>query len=223
MTIVDATDDDESQIASKIRELVSAPSAARLVELYYDPDRPFAGRTFDQLGGGPLVEPNRFTEADLLAVSLLDVPFPPKAVRRLLGDEALIATLSRLLGEVPADVDLWDIERAALEAADMAWDQLVRLKGVGPVRAGKLLARKRPRVIPIWDDVVEATVGETHGDWWSVLGRCLREELGLRARVEELRPDTSVSTIRTLDVLIWMTRGRSDNAKAARAEVGMRR
>ena len=89
----------------------------------------------------------------MLAV-FLDVPIPPRAVRRLLADEALIATMDRLLKKVPTDADLWEVERGVLEAADQAWAELVKLRDVGPVRAGKLLARKRPRVVPIWDDVV---------------------------------------------------------------------
>ena len=159
----------------------------------------------------------------MLAVSLLDVPIPPRAVRRLLEDEALIATMDRLLNEVPTDADLWEVERGVLEAADQAWAELVKLQDVGPVRAGKLLARKRPRVVPIWDDVVATVVGETHGDWWSVLKCCLQHELDLRTRIDELRPAASVSVIRTLDVIIWMTRSRSDNAAIARAEAGLRR
>lgn len=222
MAIVGATEEDARQVASAILEVVTAPAAGRLVELDYDPDQPFAGGTFDDRGGGALSAPNSITEADLLAVSLLDVPFPPTAVRRLLGDDTLITAMNRLLKKVPTNADLWDVERAVLEAADQAWAELVKLPGVGPVRAGKLLARKRPRVVPIWDDVVAAAVGEMRGDWWSVLKRCLQQELDLRTRIDALRPAASVSVIRTLDVLIWMTRGSSDNATAARAEAGMR-
>lgn len=40
---------------------------------------------------------NQFTEADLLAVSLLDVPFGPLAVRRILTEERLIAEVRRAL------------------------------------------------------------------------------------------------------------------------------
>jgi hypothetical protein len=55
--------------------------ATKLVAAFFDPARPFAGATFDTLPDNP---PNTFTASDLVAVSLLDVRFEPRAVRQAL-------------------------------------------------------------------------------------------------------------------------------------------
>ncbi len=74
--------------------------------------------------------------------------------------------------------------------------------------AGKLSARKRPRLIPVWDRVVWCALGRPAGAWvW--LDELLRKKDGPVAReLDKLRREAglpaNISLLRTLDVIIWM-------------------
>ncbi len=74
--------------------------------------------------------------------------------------------------------------------------------------AGKLLARKRPRLVPVYDEVVRCAVRSPRG-FWIWLHEQLRANGGLLAdRLAKLRADagldTTVSLPRILDVVVWM-------------------
>jgi hypothetical protein len=193
--------------AQRIDAELDDDSLPRLVHTYYDPDEPFAGHTFDD-GDNP---PNRFTAGDLLALTTLDVACGPIAIRSLLHGEHW----SRLLGGVPAGVDLWDADDGALNAATSLWEALTKLPGVGSTTAGKLLARKRPRLIPIWDSVVEEVLQPEPGTFWTSMREALGDQVRrhrIDALAEGIHPHPT--TLRTLDVAIWMRHGRSRNVRA---------
>jgi hypothetical protein len=80
--------------------------------------------------------------------------------------------------------------------------------GVGWVTAGKLLARKRPSLIPVYDDVVRCAF-----DWpkeiWTALRDALRQDGGsFRAVLEDLIKRAGIpaetTPLRALDVVLWM-------------------
>lgn len=79
----------------------------------------------------------------------------PRAALEILDTQR--AALNGLLKGIPADLDL-DLAGPEVvgpdSAASHAWHQLFEIKGVGWVTAGKLLARKRPRLIPVYDQLV---------------------------------------------------------------------
>lgn len=186
-----------------------------LVATYFDPRSRFAGSTFDAL---PPVEPDRLTPSDLLATGLLDVPFGPRAVRVLLEDER--EALERQLARIPHDVDLWDATDEQLAPAHDLWGSLkVSLKGlgVGPTRRSKLLARKRPRLVPVVDSTIRAALEIGHrDDSWRVLRRALGEDDGVLVElIEGLRPEgvlpETVSTLRILDAALWMNLSNSQH------------
>jgi hypothetical protein len=119
--------------------------------------------------------------------------------------------LSELLQAVPADLDLADADAshaAPGSPADQAWHLLRDQPDVGWVTAGKLLARKRPRLIPVYDRVVRCAVGRPASFWLS-LHAALREDDGaLHRALSDLReaaglPET-VSALRVCDVAVWM-------------------
>ncbi len=201
-------------VGQRLDEIL-APPAADLVAEYFDPQGPFAGDTFDTLGSNDWASVDI---DDLLAITLLDVNVGPLALRRLLGDQR--DGVSRLLAKVKPEVDLWEADNEVLGKAAILWNLLTGLVGVGPVTAGKVLARKRPRLIPIVDSVVEDALQCEAGTYWATIRGCLTEER--RRVIEALRPpgiDAAVSTIRLMDVAIWMRCSQGKNAKVVRAKV----
>ena len=151
-------------LAARICAVLDERSAA-LVATYFDPASRFAGATFDTL---PPNERDRFGASDILAASLLDVPFEPRAVRTLLADPD--SAFARLLRDVPDDVDLWAATDTQLAAANDLYRAARALPGVGPTRTSKLLARKRLRLLPVMDGVVRAGLGlEPGDDSWQML------------------------------------------------------
>jgi hypothetical protein len=172
----------------------------------------FTGGSFERFaGGGDRPESaDRFTSEDVVAVSLLSVRIPGQAALALL--ERRPAEFNALLAELPNGVDLWAADEATIapgSAADQLWHLLVELPGIKWVTAGKLLARKRPRLIPVYDRFVKAALGRPDGDeWWRPLRAVLRDSPDLITRLRKLRDDSRVgpdiSLLRILDVSIWM-------------------
>ena len=93
-------------------------------------------------------------------------------------------------------------------AAWALWRALMALPDVGPTTASKLMARKRPRLIPIFDAVINSYALGDSGKLWVPLHAALREN-GLHNRLVNLRAraglDERVSALRVFDVLTWMT------------------
>jgi hypothetical protein len=120
---------------------------------------PFAGGRFDLVGGGG-DRPDtcdRFTASDILSVEMLSVQLPPLVALDLL-EGALGEEAAAFLAQIPSPVALWDDKAEELikgeGPADSLWHLLEGQDGVGWVTAGKLLARKRPSLIPVYDNVV---------------------------------------------------------------------
>ncbi|TLN05807.1 hypothetical protein FDZ74_13350 [bacterium] len=184
------------------------PESAERVKQYFDAGSHFAGATFDTLGANPA---DAFCPDDLLAVHLLGMDFDPLAVRMLLEQERFRSDIQAMLERVPTSVRLWDDEAdTLLPICESLWALLKDLPGVGWVTAGKLLARKRPQLVPILDQVVWDYFQPPKGEFWSLMQASLRSS-DLPAQIElALRPagagdrSSSVSTLRLLDVAVWM-------------------
>jgi hypothetical protein len=76
------------------------------------------------------------------------------------------------------------------------------------VMAGKLLARKRPSLIPVYDEIVRCAFGWPE-DIWKALRDALRQDDGsFRTVLEGLKKRAGiprqVTLLRILDVAIWM-------------------
>jgi hypothetical protein len=83
---------------------------------------------------------------------------------------------------------------------------------LGPVAAGKLLARKRPHLIPVYDSHVKVALGREriHNTWWSDLRCQLTTDAGLIPELESVRARAGVghlSLLRTFDIMCWMFGG----------------
>jgi hypothetical protein len=210
-----------TDVAGRIEKLLSPP-ADKLLRRYFDPATQFAASTFDDLGSNPL---DYLTADDLLAVTTLDVRVKPLGLRWLLGSGA--DQMTHLLGALPADIDLTEASNADVEAVDAASDYLrsgLRM-GVGPVTASKLLARKRPRLVPITDSVILMQLGlgaQAHWEARHGLRDWLRAPAvaSLLTELVEAAP-APVTHLRAFDVVTWMRGSGSRTAKAARRAVGL--
>jgi Family of unknown function (DUF6308) len=209
------TDEAVHSAAARLRVSLATPGLRRAVASYFHEPN-FAGMTFSDLGLNP---PCEIIADDLLAVSLLDITWRPQPVRVLLVTNR--RQLCGLLADLPQDVDLWDAGDHVLRNIDVMWDALMSIEGVGNASATKLLARKRPRLCPISDNLVIKLV-DVPGRTWDVL-RCLLTDPGARADVEALRPEQAAgaSLLRILDVALWVSHSRSAAAQEVRSEAGL--
>ncbi|CAL9327326.1 DUF6308 family protein [Streptomyces sp. SudanB52_2052] len=207
-----------SPLGQRLRVLLGAERAVGDLRRYFGIDLPpgavpFTGSRFEHLGdGGDRLEvADRITAEDLVAVQTLSVTVPaPVALDILEG--CLGAQLSGLLQAVPRDTDMVEAEVSGLapgSPADRAWHLLCAQHGVDWVIAGKLLARKRPRLLPVYDKVVRCALGRPRPSFWLALHAALRaEDRALHRQLLALRqvagvPET-VSALRVCDVAVWM-------------------
>ncbi|MGH3640761.1 MAG: DUF6308 family protein [Mycobacterium sp.] len=158
-------------------------------------------------------DPYSIGPADFIAAAMLSVVIPAQAaIRRLVRDAAEI---TELLTQIPADRDIIDIDPDDLmtgSAASKLWRVLRRgTDGMGRTRTSKLIAAKRPRLIPIWDSFVEKATGLDTSAYWRQFQWVLTTDdhavWTWLADVRELADNVpnGVSNLRILDVLLWMT------------------
>lgn len=163
--------------------------------------KPFTGAHFHLLG---VNEPNRITCDDLCAVNLLGVSFNSYMIFELTS-EPLQSTATRLLKDIPDNKDIWEV--SDFLASDELWKNLRDITGVGPTIAGKILARKRPRLIPIYDSLVGALLGAPDGKYWASFQETLQDHRridALTALRREAGISEEVSILRVFDVIAWM-------------------
>ena len=202
-------------LAGDLMALLDGKKTVDSVARYYFGSRPkFTGRHFESLGGGgdrPGVE-NEFTAEDLVAVSLLSVNIPGEAALEILETQS--EELNGLLSQIPCGVTIWEAKPSVIDdkssEAAFLWHKLVHIPGVAWVTANKLLARKRPHLLPVYDRVVKAALQPKKGDFWIPLRNSLlvNDDEAI-ARLEEIRVGAGLNDdhplLRVMDVAIWMT------------------
>jgi hypothetical protein len=173
--------------------------------------RKYTGRRFESFAGGgdlPAVR-DVFTPEDLLAVQALSVVVPSEVVFGLLGGE-LGRQVAALLARVPVDVELGTGDARKLVQGPVleAWQLLKDQSGIGYVTAGKLIARKRPHLIPVYDEVIRCQFGGPQQVWVRLHDRLREDDGQLRAMLAALRTrapiSPRISLLRVLDVVLWM-------------------
>jgi hypothetical protein len=206
------------------KKLLDVDVAVGLVREYFadgpDGRARYSGAYFERLGGGgdrPEVA-NQVTADDLLAVSMLSVPVVRYYALHVL--EYRSREISSLLARIPVDAKLTDDGAGDLIAkGNPAWELWNLLHGIkprlhrsrlGPVAAGKLLARKRPHLIPVYDSHVKKALGRPRNDqaWWSDLRCQLTRDAALVRELETVRARAGaghLSLLRTFDVMCWMS------------------
>ena len=192
-----------------------------LVDEYLSEEQPrFAGRLFDRL---PNNNPDAFTADDLVALATLNVEVDYVAVEALLGSGR--DRYNELLAAIPTGVDVLDAAQDygatqdALARAGDLWSALKNgVDGVGWVRAHKLVARKRPRLHPVYDQVVQRWFAPSDGIRYGLAALVAdsRDVAGeLRAALD---PDgtTGLGVLRLLDIAVWMCGATQEAAVEAR-------
>jgi hypothetical protein len=194
--------------------------AAQAVRRYFAPreEGGFTGAYFERLGGGgdrPEVA-DVFTAEDLVAVSMLSVRIEGHAAVELLIRRS--DRLSDLLRAVPTDVSLSDLNGDDLSetwAPRAVYRELRSVGSIGPTTASKLLARKRPHLVPVYDSVVDRELSLVDGDLWRPLHAWLVADGGVNerhlAQIRDRADVPDISLLRIFDVLAWMTG--SDNVQ----------
>lgn len=200
-------------------------AAAELLRAYYYKTTAglpvYTGSLFNRWAGGGDSQDvlNRVTPDDLIAVSFLALDIPGEAAFGIL--ETHSALISDLLAQIPANVDMADVQKNDFDKlfgndspATQLWHVLrgrdTGRWGMGETRTSKLMARKRPKLIPIYDSVVGPLMGLEIGSvgQWKRWHGALTECTGLRQRLHEVLRVSGIadpiSDIRIMDIVLWM-------------------
>jgi hypothetical protein len=198
--------------------------ATYLLRRYLAPDPAtgrarYSGAYFERLGGGgdrPEVA-CQFTAEDLLAVTMLSVRIEGYHALEVLHYQA--RELNDLLAQIPLGIALQDPDAGALIAqggpAWRLWGAICDIEPrpernrIGPVAAGKLLARKRPDLLPVYDSRIKMVLNRprTDNQWWHDLRYKLVHDQGLVQELQAVREGAGaghMSLLRVFDVMCWM-------------------
>lgn len=190
--------------------------AVRALRRYFQehggPDELFGGRRFERLDGGGdnHLNRDRITPSDVLALTFLSITSGlPRLTIAVL--EEYSGRITELLRQIPTDVAMheadWAIYAPDSPASEL-WDLLRTCAGKNRwVTANKLLARKRPHLIPVYDSEVRKLLREPRG-FWACLWSWFHTEPSRATALEDLRAEVGgladISLLRTLDVVLWM-------------------
>lgn len=177
--------------------------------------RPYAGAAFETIGHSWRLDAtvNTITPSDLLALGCLSTPLKKYTAADLL-EPSFQAQASALLARIPADAAIADDHAAILLADKSPASELYRLirtvSGMGKTRTSKLLARKRPGLIPIRDTNVEKALDASRSDdWWLPYHAMITTPKAatpfeLAVRIHEMLGISAVVTpLRVIDAILW--------------------
>ncbi len=195
------TEEDQSKAVTKLRTYFGLEAGTVA----------YTGAFFERIGGGGDRGEVRdvITAEDLVAVSMLSVEVPASAALRILGPDG--RKISDLLREIPTALDLVEVDPELINDSWpgwQLWELLHGMYGVGPVTAGKLAARKRPRLLPVYDSVVEERVGAPNGFWRALNCDLRTEDNALHQKLLDIRDHAGIgddiSALRVFDIVTWM-------------------
>lgn len=218
-------------VLSQLLELVADEQSRQQLRTYFEPERQpqapprYTGSRFEQLGGGGdrAGVANRVSADDLVAVQMLSVRVPTAVALDLL-EGTLGEEVAKHLADIAPDRSIGSAGAAALLAdggpADLAWHLLDDQDDMGWVIAGKLLARKRPALIPVYDRVTRCAYGDPPGFWLWLNGLFLEHDGALTAALAAQRDAAGISPavtpLRVLDVILWMRHRNEHRASRCR-------
>lgn len=221
----------------EILDSAHVEQAAALVTDYYTKTNKRheirTGARFESWAGGGDAPAyiNTITADDLIAVTFLSVDIPGPAAVGIL--ETHKEEISAFLAQIPSTIELASVsveDFAALLGADSAavklWKTLRQSNaqrwGVGQTIASKIMARKRPLLIPVYDSVVAPLMGlKNSNSQWMIWHEMLTDGRGLPERLRTIQELSGVaphaSALRIVDVVLWMHGKKLAEAKKSHA------
>jgi hypothetical protein len=188
--------------------------AERALDLYFNTDgHGYTGSQFEHLVDN--ANPNLITARDLLSVNSLSVDIPVRVSLWILSDEGQ-SIISSHLSQVPQNLEIWSDEAEYALGPDgpmnKIWDVLKTAhwplpkqgNGLGGrTKRSKLLAAKRPHLIPIVDRVIK-DVFPGVDDYWDGFRTALQNN-DIRAEIEQSTSNapSHLSLLRKIDAVIW--------------------
>ncbi|MEU0792442.1 DUF6308 family protein [Amycolatopsis sp. NPDC005961] len=189
-------------------------AAVESLTRYFSEDaaRPrYTGRWFERIAGGgdrPDIA-DTVTEADVLALSFLGIT----DLANVAIDTTITypAEITELLEQIPPGLAMYEAPwptYAPGSPASRLWWLLKRCGGKDRwVTANKLLARKRPHLLPVYDSQVKAVL-DAPRSVWACLWTWFQGDSRRADAVSELRDQAcdlhDISLLRCLDVILWM-------------------
>lgn len=189
--------------------------AARVLNYYFtsktDKGLRYTGGAWDTFdpSGDRYATPHHFTTADLASCSLLSTAIGGRATLQLLTEPP--PQIGELLHAIDPDADFADIDinGPMMRSVRELYAALCELDGIGPTRCTKLMARKRPRLVPIVDSVLAQSVYGGKAPHWDRLHTAMNAEdqrlwkfLGEAHTAAHL--SQTITPLRVFDVLAWM-------------------
>lgn len=188
--------------------------AAEHLQSYVEPNSPRAFRAYDRLG-----DADRFEPLDALAPGLLDAPVRRTDVVRMFStDESPFTKLRVAMQDLLDATDPTEPSFADLDLEDSAgpWGLMKAIlllsddtPGLKASKVTKMMHRKRPDLVPIFDSKVAAFYGETAQKpslLWPKLQHDLRgshDQLADLAVGVMTSDGRRISLLRVLDIVVW--------------------
>ncbi|WP_236787904.1 DUF6308 family protein [Amycolatopsis sp. GM8] len=183
---------------------------------YFREDGPgealYSGRRFERLASGGDAPDVRdvITPADVLALSFLSITDRLPAVT-INVTETYADQITKLLAQLPTELAMheasWDYYAEGSPAAEL-WTLLCHCGGKHRwVTANKLLARKRPHLLPVYDNEVAKLLDQPIS-FWACLWTWFHANPSRQEALTRLRAEAGgiedISLLRCLDVVLWM-------------------
>lgn len=185
---------------------------------YLKPLGRYSGRAFETYG---VNDPYSITGDDLVAVTMLSIEINRGTCSGLTPDDALAlearsSEVDALLRSIPIDRTLEDLDRTEFDRwlgpgspGDRLYALIKSVTGGRRVARHKLIARKRPGLLPIRDSVLETTLRwQNESEWWRPWWTALGSDPEVVDRLRRLRTDVPqaqhLSLLRVADIAIWM-------------------
>jgi hypothetical protein len=202
--------------SSAVNALVSGPEAERRIKQYLEPGR-FTGAMFDVIAD--TAKPKMFTTRDFAAVMMLSTEIPWQTRHWLARDDGTNEA-SALLRKIPANARITDGTNHLAQGGPAweLWHLLRTAAGMGPTRVSKLMAAKRPHLVPIHDSYVERALGVSAKTSWRRWREFMRNNKPCLDTLDTIAKEcggSELSELRLIDIVVWM----SEHDKQKRAKV----
>jgi Family of unknown function (DUF6308) len=184
----------------------------------------FCQAEYGYYDGIPHGDPNRLEPLDVLVTTAVNAFATASAARIRQVHQGLQGRVEPLLAQIPTNVDLVSADEAALAGVRRLLEAAVQVSWVLVPVACKVLHRKRPRLIPMLDNVVLGHYQHALGEPWLAAAsqdkrraaaagmrvlvafrddlRAVAEPLGVVVDVLS-REGFSLTPVRALEVLVW--------------------